>query len=124
MIILGIDTALRTTGYGVIDVDGKRITAKDCGIIRNKPKVPVSECLRCLAGGVNELVQLYLPDIAAIEGTFYSRNAKTSMLLGMAKGAVVSTLAGADIPIYEYAPRKAKQVVVGSGASRGSASIR
>jgi crossover junction endodeoxyribonuclease RuvC len=117
MIILGIDTALRTTGYGVIEVDGKRFIAKDCGIIKNKPKVPVSECLRRLAGGIGELVELYQPDIAAIEGTFYAKNAKTSMLLGMAKGSVVATLAQAGIPVYEYAPRKAKQIVVGNGGA-------
>ncbi len=115
MIIIGIDTALRCTGYGVVEMDGKQFRAEDCGVIRNRPMLPVSECLRRLAGGIEELIENFHPDIAAIEGTFYSKNARTAMVLGMARGAVVSRLAQHQIPAFEYAPRKAKKIVVGYG---------
>ncbi len=115
MIVLGIDTALRCTGYGLIEVQGKRFRAIDCGIIRNPPKAPHSECLGKLAGGIGQLIEQYHPDIAAIEGGFYLRNAKTAMVLGMARGSVVSVLARHDIPCYEYAPSRAKQAITGHG---------
>jgi crossover junction endodeoxyribonuclease RuvC len=115
LIIIGIDTALRCTGYGVLDVDGKQFSAVDCGVIKNKPSAPLSECLRRLAGGIEEIISFHHPEIAAIEGGFYFNNARTAMVLGMARGAVVGILARNEISTYEYPPRKAKQTVVGSG---------
>ncbi len=115
MILIGIDTALRCTGYGIIEISGKKYSAIDCGVIKNKPKIPLSECLHRLRGGIEEIIKLYRPQIAAIEGGYYFKNAQTAMVLGMARGTVVSILAREKIPIYEYAPRKAKQAVVGNG---------
>jgi crossover junction endodeoxyribonuclease RuvC len=91
--------------------------AMDCGLIRNKPKVPHSECLRCLSGGIRQLCQLYDPSISVIEGAFYCRNVRTAMVLGMARGAAVAELAAHGCPVYEYAPRKAKQTVCGHGGA-------
>ena len=113
--ILGVDTALRTTGYGLVDTDGYQYHAVDCGIIRNKPKLPLSECLKRLSAGIREITETYAPDIAVIEGAFYFENAKTAMLLGSARGAVIAALSNYGLPIYEYSPRKAKQAVCGHG---------
>ncbi len=115
MIILGIDTALRCTGYGVVRTTGKQFTVIDCGVIKNKPKVPHSECLRRLAGGIRQLIEVHKPKLAAIEGSFFFKNAKTAMILGMARGSVVSVLAQHNIPCYEYAPARAKQAITGHG---------
>jgi len=120
MILLGLDIALRTTGYGVVRVEGKRFTAMDCGIIRNAPKAPHSDCLRRLGGGVRQLVDRFQPAQGAVEGGFFGRNVRTAMVLGMARGTVVATLAEQQVPVYEYAPSRAKQAVVG----RGNASKR
>lgn len=115
MRILGVDTALRTTGFGIIDTEGKRFSAVDCGVIKTTRNHPLSECLRRLAGGMKELVETYAPDVAAIEGAFYCHNVRTSLVLGAARGAVIATLALHDIPLYEYAPRRVKQSVCGFG---------
>ena len=115
MRILGVDTALRTTGFGVIDCVGRRFAAVDCGVIKTKSKAPLSECLRRLAGGIKELLETYAPDVAAIEGSFYFRNAKTAMILGSARGVVIAALAERGIPVYEYAPRRVKQAICGYG---------
>lgn len=116
MIIIGVDTAIRCTGYGVIDItDMDTISVLDCGIIKNPPKALHSECLRRLAGGVRELIDTYSPDAATLEGAFFQKNIKTAMILSLARGAVISVLAENGISIYEYAPRKAKLAVTGSG---------
>lgn len=118
MVILGIDTAIRCTGYGVIRYDDNgHATVIDCGIIKSKPTVPHSECLRRLSGGIRELVKKFSPDAASIEGAFVNKNIKTAMILSYARGAVMTVLAEAGIPIYAYAPRKAKLAVCGSGTS-------
>lgn len=113
--LLGIDTALRTTGFGLVDCQGNRMTAVDCGVITTTARQPLSECLRRLAGGIRELVQAYAPDEAVIEGAFFSRNVHTAMMLGSARGAVIAALAELHIPMYEYAPRRVKQSVCGFG---------
>lgn len=113
--ILGIDPALRCTGYGVLDAGVGSLTAVDCGVIRTPAKRPLSECLRRLAGGIGELIDSYSPDVLALEGGFYSRNAKTAMILGSARGVVIAGAAVREIPVYEYAPRRIKQAVCGYG---------
>ncbi len=115
MIILGIDTALRCTGYGVLEVTGKKMQALDCGVIENSRTAPHSQCLARLVVGIEQLIERFSPDIGIIEGGFFAKNAKTSMVLGMARGVVVASLARREIPVYEYAPRRAKQAVVGYG---------
>jgi len=115
MRILGVDTALRCTGFGVLDSDGRRFSTVDCGVIRSSRKVSLSECLRRLAGGIRELVRAYSPEAAAIEGAFYFRNVRTAMILGSARGAVIAVLAEQGVPVYEYAPRRVKQAVCGYG---------
>jgi crossover junction endodeoxyribonuclease RuvC len=113
--ILGIDAALRVTGFGVVDCQGNKMVAVDCGIIKTSAGEPLSECLRRLSGGIRELARTHAPDEAAIEGAFYCRNVRTSMVLGSARGVVIAALAELGIPIYEYAPRRVKQSICGFG---------
>lgn len=113
--ILGIDTALRKTGWGLIDAHGNRFSAVDCGVILNQPDLFLSDCLRRLNAGIKGLLSRYHPDLAVIEGGFYCKNVRTAIVLGTARGAALGVLAEAQIPIYEYAPRRVKQVVCGFG---------
>lgn len=120
MIILGIDPAIRTTGYGVIKADpsaGEGMEILDCGVICNKPSMPHTECLRRLHGGIAELISLYAPDCAVLEEPFVGRNAKTAIILGMARGGILTALAERDIPAYAYAPTVAKRAATGSGSA-------
>ncbi len=117
MRVLGIDTAIRCTGYGVVDFSGGGISVVDCGLIKNRASVPHSECLRRLGGGIREILNKFKPDVAALESAFYAKNIKTSMILSYARGAIMLVLAENSIPTFEYAPRKAKMAVGGSGSS-------
>ena len=120
MIILGIDPAIRTTGYGVIKADpaaGGGMEIIDCGVIRNKPSMPHTECLRRLHGGIDELINLYSPDCAVLEEPFVGRNAKTAIILGMARGGILTAVANRNIPAYAYTPSVAKRAATGSGSA-------
>ena len=120
MVILGIDPAIRTTGYGVISADpteGSGMTILDCGVIRNQATLPHTECLRRLHGGIAELVDLYHPDCAVLEDPFVGRNAKTAIILGMARGSILTALADRAVPSYAYAPTVAKRAAAGSGSA-------
>ncbi len=115
MTILGIDTSLRSTGYGVLRVEGSRLSSLDHGNIRNAPKLPLSACLRNIHAKVSELIAQHCPDVLSIESVIYGKNAGTMLVLGEARGAVVTAAALANIPIYEYEPRRVKMAVCGNG---------
>ena len=119
MIILGLDPAIRTTGYGVVEMlPGKRAKILDCGVIKNTPQMPHSECVRRLAGGVRELINTFKPDCASLESPFVGDNAKTAIILGMARGAILTALAENAVPAYAYAPIVAKRAVTGMSHAR------
>lgn len=115
--IMGIDTALRSTGVGVISVNGTSMQAIAGELIRNPSARPRSRCLRHIDHALDKLLQHYRPQAIAIEGIFYCHNVRTAVVLGEARGVVITACARANIPIYEYAPRRVKQSVLGSGAA-------
>ncbi|MGN0852709.1 MAG: crossover junction endodeoxyribonuclease RuvC [Kiritimatiellia bacterium] len=115
MIVLGIDTSLRSSGYGVLLVEGTRMRALEYGRIRNAPDLPLSACLRAIHCRVAELVARHSPDVMAIESVIYAKNAGTMLILGEARGAVITAAANAALPVYEYEPRRAKMAVCGNG---------
>jgi crossover junction endodeoxyribonuclease RuvC len=117
MRVLGVDTSLRSTGVGIVDSAGSRLTAVEYGRVHNIDRLPLSECLRRLDAGIRELIGRARPEVASIEDIFFCKNVRTAMVLGEARGVVIAACAGAGIPIYEYAPRRVKQALVGHGAA-------
>ena len=115
MIVLGVDTSLRSTGYGVLEVRGSRLGALDYGNIPNAPKLPISQCLVNINAKISELIAKWKPDVLSIEKVIYGKNANTMMVLGQARGAVIVAGAAAGLPIYEYEPRRVKMAVCGNG---------
>lgn len=117
MTVLGIDTSLRSSGYGVLSVEGSRLRSLASGRIRNAPGLPLSECLRNIHARVAELIAEYSPDVMAVESVIYGKNAGTMLVLGEARGAVITAGANAGVPIYEYEPRRVKMAVCGNGVA-------
>ena len=115
MTILGIDTSLRSTGFGVLSVEGSRLRAVDYGNIRNAPKLPLTACLKAIHAKVVELIAAHSPDVVAIESVIYGKNAGTMLVLGEARGAVLTAAADVGVPVYEYEPRRMKKAVCGNG---------
>lgn len=116
--ILGVDTSLRSSGVAVIEVRGQQVRALAYGRIHNKPAMAHSACLAEIQRQVDSLITEFEPDEAAIEGAFFAKNAKTAMILGQARGAVLACCSLRTLPVYEYSPRSVKQAVVGVGAAR------
>ena len=115
MIILGIDTSLRSTGYGVLAVDGSRMRCLGCGNIPNRATLPLTACLRAIHAKVAELIAEFRPDVMSIESVIYGKNAGTMLVLGEARGAVLTAAADAGLPVYEYEPRRMKKAICGNG---------
>ena len=115
MTILGVDTSLRSTGFGVVEVVGSRLKALDYGNIPNAQSLPISECLRRIHAKIAELIKAWNPDVLSVEKVIYGKNANTMMVLGEARGAVIVAGADAGKPVYEYEPRRVKMSVCGNG---------
>ena len=115
MIILGIDTSLRSTGSGVLEVRGSRFAVLDYGNIANPPRYTLTQCLRAIYQKVSSLIEEHSPDVMAVESVIYGKNAGTMLVLGEARGAVLAAAACADLPVYEYEPRRMKKAICGNG---------
>ena len=115
--VLGIDASLRSTGLGVVEAMGTRLSQGVVVNVRCPQSRPRSECLKALHESVVELIGDAGPQAVAIESAFYAKNARTSALLGEARGAAISACAICGIPVYEYEPRRVKKAIVGNGAA-------
>jgi len=117
MIILGIDPSLRSTGFGVIEVNGNQMSALCHGHVKNPPTVLPSRCLVRISDAVTKLIDEYTPEAVAIEGLVYVQNTRIAFTLGQVRGVIIAAAARNDLPIHEYAPRKVKQAVTGLGGA-------
>jgi len=116
-LILGLDPGLRRTGWGVISVEGSRLRWIAHGVIAPPEKAPFSERLLALFQGVCAVVAEHAPDEAAIEETFVSVNASSTLKLGHARAAALIAPAQAGLSVAEYAPTEVKKAVVGTGGA-------
>ena len=120
MRILGIDPGLRTTGFGIVDMDGSSLSYVASGTISTlhlkTGELPAR--LKVLFDGVREVVQRYQPVAASVEIVFVNVNPQSTLLLGQARGACITALVTADLPVAEYTALQMKQSVVGYGKAQ------
>ena len=115
--ILGIDPGTNILGYGVICVDSKGPHYVDMGVFDLRKIKDPFEKLANIFAGVTELLEIHNPDELAVESPFYGKNAQVILKLGRAQGAALTAAVMKGIPVAEYAPRKAKIAICGTGAA-------
>jgi crossover junction endodeoxyribonuclease RuvC len=112
--ILGVDPGLRITGFGIVDRNGARLTYVASGVIR-VPEGELPARLAVIYGRLREIVDRYAPQQTAVERVFVNVNPASTLLLGQARGAAITALAAAGLPVAEYSALQIKQSVVGYG---------
>lgn len=117
-IILGVDPSLRGTGYGVIELARPFPRTLAHGTISCPDTWPHSRCLAHISQTLRDLVRKFQPTVCAVEGLFFAQNLKTAIIMGEARGAALAVLGEAGLDVYEIAPRKVKQAIVGYGAAQ------
>ena len=115
--ILGLDPGLRRTGWGIIESQGSRLKWIAHGVIKPDEKAPFADRLLALFDGVNDLIEAYRPDEAAVEETFLNSNPGSSMKLGHARAASLIAPARAGLIVAEYSTKEIKKSVVGTGGA-------
>ena len=115
--ILGLDPGLRRTGWGVITIEGARLTHVAHGVIAPKDSLPFSERLLVLFEAISAIVADHRPNEAAVEETFMNNSAASALKLGHARAMALVAPARAGLPVAEYAATVVKKAVVGTGGA-------
>jgi len=115
--IIAIDPALRVTGYAILQRTGSKYACPAYGVVKNPPKIQPSGCLLAIRTQISELIVKHQPTAMAVEGVIFVQSYQTAITLGAARGAAILAATERGLPVHEYAPRRAKQAVVGRGAA-------
>ena len=113
--ILGIDPGLRSTGFGIIDKTGSRLSYVASGCIKTDAAGSLPQRIKTILDGITEVIATYQPQQAAVEIVFVDVNPQSTLLLGQARGAAIAALVTASLPVAEYTALQVKQAVVGHG---------
>ena len=117
MLVLGIDPGTAITGYGLVREDQTGLALVDYGVVTTPAGQPLPDRLQTIYQGLQDVVARYQPQIAAVEELFFSRNARTALSVGHARGVTLLALADAGLSIHEYKPLEIKQAVAGYGGA-------
>jgi len=118
MSILGIDPGLKRTGWGIVNYENQKLVYIDSGIIESKSSDKIEHRLLNIDNSLSNIIKRYSIKTVAIEEVFVNLNPKTSLLLGMARGVIISTCARNSLSISEYSPNKIKKSLTGNGHAK------
>ena len=114
--MLGIDPGSRVTGFGIIETDGRHSRHVASGCITTVDKA-FTDRLGTIFGELATLVDHHRPAEAAVEQVFVAKNPNSALKLGQARGAAITAVVQAGLPVFEYTPRAVKQAIVGTGGA-------
>jgi crossover junction endodeoxyribonuclease RuvC len=116
-LVLGIDPGTAITGYGLVHEQDDGLSLVECGVVTTPSSQPLPERLQTIYRGLSDVVRRFQPEEAAVEELFFSRNVRTALSVGQARGVALLALVDAGLPIYEYKPLEIKQAVAGYGGA-------
>jgi len=113
--ILGVDPGSKVTGYGLINSNGDKNTLIESGVIEPDARAALPEKLKEIFEGLLKVMEKHHPQQFAIEQAFYSKNARSALIMGQARGVAILAASKSGLPIGEYSPKEVKCAVVGTG---------
>jgi crossover junction endodeoxyribonuclease RuvC len=120
VLVLGVDPGTAITGFGLVREEEDGLALVDCGVLTTASDQGLAARLQAIYHGLARVIGQYRPDAAAVEELFFSRNARTALAVGHARGVVLLALADAGLAVCEYKPSQVKQAIAGyGGADKG-----
>lgn len=119
-VLLAVDPSLRGTGFAVLERSGGKIRCLHFDVVKNPPKLSQAGCLLEIHTRLGDAIKRFQATSMAVESVIFVQSFPTAITLGSARGAVLLAAAHHGLAIHEYAPRRVKQAVVGSGAAQKS----
>ncbi len=117
MRVLGVDPGTAITGYAIVAEEGGELRPVVISVINTPAKTPLPSRLQTIYRELQQVIDTFKPEAAAVEQLFFSRNERTAMSVGQARGVVLLALANAALPIAEYTPMQIKQAITGYGGA-------
>ncbi len=116
MKVLGVDPGLTRCGLGVVESSGSQnLSMVGVGVIKTSPDLPLEARLLELENALIDWIDLYKPDVIAVERVFSQLNVRTAMATGQAAGVALLIAARKGIPVMMHTPSEVKAAVTGSG---------
>jgi crossover junction endodeoxyribonuclease RuvC len=117
VLVLGIDPGTAITGYGLVREEDGELSLVECGVITTPSDQPLAPRLQTVYRGLAAVIHQHHPEQAAIEELFFSRNVRTALSVGQARGVALLAAADAGLPLCEYKPSEVKQAITGYGSA-------
>lgn len=115
MIILGIDPGYAIVGYGVVEYKAMRFRTLAYGAITTPAHTSPQSRLKTIYEELDAIIQMYKPDVMAVESLFFNTNQKTAILVAEARGVILLCAERNGVALAEYTPLQVKQSIVGYG---------
>jgi crossover junction endodeoxyribonuclease RuvC len=116
--VVGIDPGTLVTGYGVVAREAHGpLCLLECGVVRPTRGAPLAARIREIFEEIARLLDGFRPDVVSVEDVFQGKNARSALVLGHARGAILLAASLRDVEIHEYSPREIKKAVVGRGGA-------
>ncbi len=115
MRVLGVDPGYAIAGYGVVQAQGRALRTVTFGAVTTQTHTAFEDRLCEIYTDFCELMQVFQPEVMAIESLFYQNNQKTAIAVAEARGVILLAARQAGVPIFEYTPLQVKQAVTGYG---------
>jgi crossover junction endodeoxyribonuclease RuvC len=115
MLVLGIDPGTAITGWGIVEQEGDSLALVDYGTVTTTQGTPLPERLQVIYRELGHILSAHSLDVVAVEKLFFSKNVRTALVVGHARGVVLLAIADAGLPLHEYTPLEVKQSVSGYG---------
>src|SRR5512145_707638 len=117
MRVLGLDPGSRRTGYGLVEKSGNRLRCDAHGVIVPGARKELPQRLHTLATRVGEIIDASRPDVVVVEQAFYHESARSTLVLGHVRGALLVAAVQRGLVVAEYSPREIKMSVAGNGGA-------
>ncbi|MBA7668646.1 Crossover junction endodeoxyribonuclease RuvC [subsurface metagenome] len=114
MIVLGVDPGTAATGYGLINT-GKNPEMIECDCIYTSSQMEMADRLKIIYQKMGEIIHRFHPKEVAIEQIYFSKNSKTALSIGQARGVIMLAASNEGIRVFNYSPLEVKQTITGYG---------
>jgi crossover junction endodeoxyribonuclease RuvC len=117
IVVMGIDPGVASTGFGVVQVAGGKLSAVDGGVIEAAPNEPAEDRLARIHEAIAGLLSRHQPVALALEDVYFGKNVRSAIAVGQARGVALLAAGQRGVPCYDYTPQAVKMAVCGSGAA-------
>lgn len=118
MIIIGIDPGIARLGWGVVTEIKGKVKHVDCGCFETKAGDEAGKRLLEINHFLVKLFKKHQPNAIAVEEIYFAANARSAIMVGQARGAILLSVAQCKFPVFSYTPLQVKQVITGFGHAK------